>query len=142
MSDELLIVSTLTDDEGIFVYRIADSDGKLEKVSQTAQSISNPFFIDLHPSKDVLYSITDPGGAAELFVVGVQGRAQVTETRQQQPGQVQSRVPGDAAADEDGQQLGVGKRLDAPGQKLFPGALHRRPVLDSHVVLHGGWAGG
>lgn len=60
--DALLIVSTLTDDEGIFVYRIADGDGRLELVRQTAQSISNPFFIDLHPQLDVLYSITDPGG--------------------------------------------------------------------------------
>ena len=60
--DTLLIVSTLTDDEGIFVYRMAGSDGQLELVRQTAQFISNPFFIDLHPRGDILYSITDPDG--------------------------------------------------------------------------------
>lgn len=60
--DQLFIVSTLTDDDGIFVYRIADANGKLEQVAQTARSISNPFYIDLHPTADVLYAITDPGG--------------------------------------------------------------------------------
>ena len=84
MSDELLIVSTLTDDEGIFVYRIADSDGKLEKVSQTAQSISNPFFIDLHPSSDVLYSITDPGGACLVSALALdRGTGELTMMNQQ-----------------------------------------------------------
>jgi 6-phosphogluconolactonase len=60
--NQRLIVSTLTDDEGIFVYRIADADGRLEQVAQTARFISNPFYIDLHPNGNVLYAITDPGG--------------------------------------------------------------------------------
>ena len=61
MAAPLLIVSTLTDADGIFVYQIADADGRLELVRQTP-GISNPFFIDLHPNGQVLYSITDPGG--------------------------------------------------------------------------------
>ena len=62
MADEpLLIVSTLTDADGIFVFRITDGDGRLELLRQTP-GISNPFFIDMHPNGQVLYSITDPGG--------------------------------------------------------------------------------
>ena len=57
----LLIVSTLTDADGIFVFRIADDDGRLELLRQNPD-ISNPFFIDIHPNGQVLYSITDPGG--------------------------------------------------------------------------------
>jgi 6-phosphogluconolactonase len=59
--ERLLIVSTLTDTDGIFVFRIADDDGRLELVKQTPD-ISNPFYIDLHPNGNVLYSITDPAG--------------------------------------------------------------------------------
>lgn len=62
----LLIVSTLTADEGIFVYRIADADGSLDLVAQTARDIKEPFFIDLHPQGEVVYAITDPGGAARV----------------------------------------------------------------------------
>lgn len=62
MSDNLLIVSTMTDDEGIFVYRIADGDGRLELVGQTARDIKEPFYIDIHPRGYVVYAITDPGG--------------------------------------------------------------------------------
>ena len=58
---QLLIVSSLTDADGIHVFRIADGDGKLELVRQTPD-ISNPFYIALHPAGDRLYSITDPGG--------------------------------------------------------------------------------
>jgi len=62
MADQpLLIVSTLTDSEGIFVFAIADADGRLELVKQTP-GISNPFYIALHPNGRVLYSIADPDG--------------------------------------------------------------------------------
>jgi len=57
--DQLFIVSTLTDSDGIFVYRITDEDGHLELVRQYTK-ISNPFFIHLHPNGRVLYSISDP----------------------------------------------------------------------------------
>ncbi len=60
MADEqLFIVSTLTDADGIFVYHITDADGHLELVRQYKE-ISNPFFIHLHPNGKVLYSISDP----------------------------------------------------------------------------------
>ena len=62
-ADQLFIVSTLTDSDGIFVYRIADGDGHLELVRQY-QEISKPFFIDLHPNGRVLYSTCDPGNIA------------------------------------------------------------------------------
>ena len=62
-SDTLFIVSSLSDSDGIFVYRIADADGHLELVRQN-QGISNPFFIDLHPNGRVLYSIRAPGNVA------------------------------------------------------------------------------
>jgi 6-phosphogluconolactonase len=62
MADEsLLIVSTLTDADGIFVFKIIDGDGRLELLRQSPD-ISNPFFIGMHPNGQVLYSITDPGG--------------------------------------------------------------------------------
>ena len=57
----LLIVSTMTDSDGIFVYRIADEDGTLELLKQTTGFV-NPFFIALHPKGQVLYSISDPQG--------------------------------------------------------------------------------
>ena len=60
----LLIVSTQTDSDGIFVFKIADADGRLELMRQTPD-ITSPFFIDMHPNGKVLYSITDPG-AGEL----------------------------------------------------------------------------
>ena len=62
-SDQLLIVSSLTDSEGIFVYRLADGNGHLELIRQN-QGISNPFFIDLHPNGRLLYSISAPGNVA------------------------------------------------------------------------------
>ena len=58
-AEQLFIVSTLTDSDGIFIYRIADADGHLELVRQYKE-ISNPFFVDLHPNGNVVYSISDP----------------------------------------------------------------------------------
>ncbi len=55
----LLIVSTPTEEDGIFVFRIADGDGRLELVRQT-KGMKNPFYIALHPNGEVLYSIVDP----------------------------------------------------------------------------------
>lgn len=62
MADEsLLIVSTLTDREGIFVFKVVNENGQLELLKQNP-AINNPFFIDMHPNGEILYSITDPGG--------------------------------------------------------------------------------
>ena len=58
----LLLVSTLTDAEGIFVYRLVDEDGRLELRRQTP-GIDHPFFIALHPSGRSLYAIAAPAGA-------------------------------------------------------------------------------
>ena len=55
----LLIVSTQTESDGIFVFKIVDGDGRLELLRQTPDII-NPFFIDMHPNGEVLYSIVDP----------------------------------------------------------------------------------
>ncbi len=57
----LLIVSTQTETDGIFVFKIADGNGSLELLRQTPD-IKEPFFIDMHPNGEVLYSIVDPGG--------------------------------------------------------------------------------
>ena len=57
----LLIVSTQTESDGIFVFEIADGDGRLKLVRQTPD-IKDAFFVDMHPNGEVLYSIKDPGG--------------------------------------------------------------------------------
>ena len=61
-TEPLLIVSTQTDAEGIFVFRITDGDGGLELVRQTPD-ISNPFFIDLVSA----LSFDRDSGALELI---------------------------------------------------------------------------
>ena len=61
--EKLFIVSSLTDSDAIFVYRIADADGHLELLRQN-QGISDPFFIDLHPNGRVLYSTRASGNVA------------------------------------------------------------------------------
>ena len=55
----LLIVSTQTESDGIFVFEIADGDGRLKLVRQTPD-IKDAFFVDMHPNGEVLYSIKDP----------------------------------------------------------------------------------
>lgn len=85
--DALLIVSTLTADEGIFVYHMADPDGRLELVRQTARSISNPFFIALHPRADVLYSITDPDGERLVSALSLDRSSGELTLMNQQPTQ-------------------------------------------------------
>ena len=60
-NDRLLIVSSLTDADGISVFKIIDDAGSLELIKQT-RDINNPFYIGLHPNGKVLYSIADPGG--------------------------------------------------------------------------------
>ena len=85
MADQpLLIVSTLTDADGIFVFKIADGDGRLELVRQTP-GISNPFFIDLHPNGQVLYSITDPGGEQLVSALSFDRDSGALELMNQQP---------------------------------------------------------
>lgn len=69
-AEQLFIVSTLTDSDGIFVYRITDGDGHLELVRQY-KDISNPFFIDLHPNGKVLYSISDPDRDQEVAALSL-----------------------------------------------------------------------
>ena len=86
MAEPLLIVSTLTDTDGIFVFRVADGEGRLELVRQTPD-ISNPFFIDLHPNGQVLYSITDPGGAQLVSALSFDRDSGALELINQQPTQ-------------------------------------------------------
>ena len=85
-TEPLLIVSTQTDAEGIFVFRITDGDGGLELVRQTPD-ISNPFFIDLHPNGEVLYSITDPGGEQLVSALSFDRDSGALELINQQPTQ-------------------------------------------------------
>lgn len=62
MTDQaLLIVSTMTESDGIFVFRIVGEDGRLELLKQTT-AVQNPFYIALHPNGKFLYSLDDPGG--------------------------------------------------------------------------------
>ena len=87
MADEpLLIVSTLTDAEGIFVFRIADVEGRLELVHQTP-GIRQPFFIGLHPNGRVLYSITDPGGEQLVSALAFDRNSGMLELINRQPTQ-------------------------------------------------------
>ena len=60
MSEPLLIVSSLAEDDGIYVFRIADADGRLELVRQNNVA-KQPFYFDVHPRGDLLYAIHDPG---------------------------------------------------------------------------------
>jgi 6-phosphogluconolactonase len=80
----LLIVSTLTDTDGIFVFRIADGDGRLELLRQNPGTI-NPFFIDMHPNGKVLYSITDPGGEQLVSALAFDRASGALELINQQP---------------------------------------------------------
>ena len=87
MADQsLLIVSTLTDADGIFVFKIADGDGRLELVRQTPD-ISNPFFISIHPNGQLLYSITDPGGEQLVLALAFDRDSGALELINQQPTQ-------------------------------------------------------
>ena len=87
MADQsLLIVSTLTDADGIFVFKIADGDGRLELVRQTPD-ISNPFFISIHPNGQLLYSITDPGGEQLVSALAFDRDSGALELINQQPTQ-------------------------------------------------------
>ena len=87
MADQsLLIVSTLTDADGIFVFKIADGDGRLELVRQTPD-ISNPFFIGIHPNGQLLYSITDPGGEQLVSALAFDRDSGALELINQQPTQ-------------------------------------------------------
>ncbi len=103
--NRLLIVSTLTDDEGIFVYQMAGADGQLELVQQTARSISNPFFIALHPRGDILYSITDPGGARLVSALSLDRTSGELALLNQQP--TQGGYPCYVAVDPSGQSVVV-----------------------------------
>ena len=84
--DPLLIVSSLTDTDGISVFRIADVDGRLELLRQTP-GISNPFFVDIHPNGQVLYSITDPGGEQLVSALAFDRDSGALELINQQPTQ-------------------------------------------------------
>lgn len=84
--EPLLIVSTLTDEDGIFVFRIADGNGRLELVRQT-KGMSNPFFIALHPNGQVLYSITDPDGERLVSALAFDRDSGALEFINQQPTQ-------------------------------------------------------
>ena len=89
-ADQLFIVSTLTDSDGIFVYRIADGDGHLELVRQY-QEISKPFFIDLHPNGRVLYSTCDPGNIAAFSLDRSDGGLELINKQPSQGGLATSR---------------------------------------------------
>lgn len=87
MADQpLLIVSSLTDADGISVFKIADGDGRLELLKQTP-GISNPFFIAIHPNGQVLYSITDPGGEQLVSALTFDRDSGALELINQQPTQ-------------------------------------------------------
>lgn len=82
----LLIVSTLTEQDGIFVYRIADDEGRLELLQQN-RDVKEPFYIALHPQGELLYSITDPGGDQLVSALSFDRSTGVLELINQQPTQ-------------------------------------------------------
>ncbi|MEE3339016.1 MAG: lactonase family protein [Candidatus Latescibacterota bacterium] len=61
MSTPLLIVSSVIDEDGLSVFHVADSDGRLELVRQNG-GVKQPFYFDVHPNGKMLYSINDPDG--------------------------------------------------------------------------------
>lgn len=61
MSESLLVVSCLAEEDGIFVFRIADAEGRLELVKENRVA-KQPFYFDIHPNGQFLYSIHDPAG--------------------------------------------------------------------------------
>ena len=85
-NEPLLIVSSLTDTDGISVFTIADADGRLELLRQTP-GISNPFFIGMHPNGQVVYSITDPGGEQLVSALAFDRGSGALELINQQPTQ-------------------------------------------------------
>ena len=85
-NDSLLIVSSLTDADGIWVYKIVDGDGGLELVRQTSD-ISNPFYIGIHPNGQVLYSIKDPDGEQLVAALSFDRDNGTLELIDQQPTQ-------------------------------------------------------
>lgn len=56
MANDLLLVSSGSKDHGITVFRIADADGTLERVSEFT-GIKNTFYIDPHPKGHAVYAL-------------------------------------------------------------------------------------
>ena len=105
MSDTpFLIVSTLTSTDGIFVFKITNSDGQLELLHQTP-NISNPFFIAMHPNGQVLYSITDPDGSQLVSALAFDRTHGTLQLINQQP--TQGGYPCYVAVDPTGQTVVV-----------------------------------
>src|SRR5687768_10516288 len=61
--------------EGIYVFRVDDSSGHLERL-QVLPGVDNPSFLALHPSKPNLYAneATTPEGSLAAFAIGQDGR--------------------------------------------------------------------
>ena len=83
MSDYLVYIGTYTntDSEGIYVYRLNMSNGRLSRVS-TMSGIENPSFLDISPDQRFLYAIGEisemddkPGGAAASYAIDQQSGA-------------------------------------------------------------------
>ncbi|MDA0709937.1 MAG: lactonase family protein, partial [bacterium] len=83
-NEPLLIVSSLTDSEGIFVFKVADDRGRLELLHQNRDT-KQPFFIGMHPNGQVLYSIADPGGERRVSALALNRETGVLALINQQP---------------------------------------------------------
>lgn len=80
MSDFFVYIGTYTDtnSEGIYVYRLSMSNGRLSRVSSMS-GITNPSFLDVSPDRKFLYAIGEvdemdgkPGGAAASYSIDEQ----------------------------------------------------------------------
>ena len=92
-----------------------------------AHGVALPHFLQLHPARQLQHGhqLRSPRRAAQAFagLQGCRGRLQQTgqaiELIEQGLRQLQHVLPGQAAAQHDGQQLGVGQRLAAHGKQFF-----------------------
>ena len=83
MSDYIVYIGTYTNtgSEGIYVYRLNMSNGRLSRVS-TMSGIENPSFLDISPDRRFLYAIGEvnemdgkSGGAAASYAIDQQSGA-------------------------------------------------------------------
>ena len=72
-SKSFLFIGTYTDgdSEGIYVYSLDHQSGELQPISVTT-GIKNPAFIEIHPSQELLYAvseISDGGGLITSYAI-------------------------------------------------------------------------
>ncbi len=74
----------------------------------------------------------EAGYPGELGHVGGKQRAQPLVQHEQLAGEIECAFPARSGAQENRQQLGIGQRLGAARNELFPRALALGPIADTH----------